>query len=71
MGAAAVGQHDEKDRQIMWSIVGTSAVKQSPSAAKAQALTKTIGVTTGSIASSSWSRPRAWHAVSTSETIAT
>ena len=43
----------------MWSIVGTRAVKHSPSEANAQAETNTIGMTTGKYSSSSRNIPSA------------
>ena len=50
------GCEDHGDRPLVHD--GTSAVKQSPRAANAQAETNTLGITRGKYPSSSWIRPR-------------
>jgi hypothetical protein len=55
----------------MWSIVGTIAVKQRPSAANPHAATNTTGSRTGSSTTLMWRKPAACSPVSTADTITT
>ena len=57
--------------RFMWSIVGTIAVKQSPSAANPHAATNTMGSSAGRRAIRMWRTPAASSSASTADTITT